>query len=105
MNAVFHITNCWVCRDSRVCPLSTGSVESEWRPRINLMPANSTRGMRSGLWRGGKTCGLRVDQDLTNRRFIHRDRPPVTVVTMRAADRARQRKTDFTRAHLLVGAH
>src|SRR5439155_2237650 len=56
------------------------------------MPANSIRRISSLVWRGGKECGLCVDQDLTNRRLIHGHGPPATIIAMRVPDRARQRE-------------
>ena len=35
------------------------------------------------LWRGGKECGLRVNQDLTNRRLINGHRPAFIIVAVR----------------------
>src|SRR5688572_10067187 len=61
--------------------------------------------MRLRLWRGGKACGLRVDQDLTYRLLSYGYRPPRAVTAVRAADLARKRQADFPRPNLLVAPH
>src|SRR4051812_46287851 len=61
--------------------------------------------MSLAVWRGGKECGLRVHQSLTNRHLWDRHCPAVRVVTMRAPDGAWQRKTNFAGPYLSIGAH
>src|SRR5467141_834006 len=69
------------------------------------MACRSIRRMSLWLWRGGKECGLRVNQDLTNRRLIDGHRPALSIVAVGTTKRARQRDANLSRAHLLVSAH
>src|SRR6266542_6675382 len=105
IDVVINLTNCWVRRHSTVCPLSTASVENSHAPSITRLWAHSFRRMRSRLWRGGKRCGLRVEQNLANHFLLHPHRPPVTIVTLRSADGAWQGETDLPGPDLLVVAH
>src|SRR4026208_2017702 len=77
-------------------------MEGAWH---KCMTSNSLRRMSFLLWRRGKECGLRVYEDLTNRRLIHGHRPAISVVAVRSPARARQRESDFSRPHLLVRTH